>query len=305
MRTAVFRGRFQPTERSAAFERIYMKTGIVMEGGAMRGMFTAGVIDVLMEHDISFDGGVGVSAGAAFGCNLKSRQHGRVIRYNLKYCRDWRFASMRSLITTGTLYGAEFCYTEIPYKLDLFDIPAYRANPMEFYCGCTDMETGKAVFRHLKKGDGEDLYWFMASASMPIVSEPVKIRHWKLLDGGISDSIPLRFLEEKGYDRNLVVLTQPYNFVKKPNKALPLIRRVYKDYPALINAVATRHMRYNRERAYIKSRAASGDAFIICPPEPLRIGSTEHDPRELIRVYDIGRQTMLEELPALREFFNK
>ena len=94
-----------------------------MEGGAMRGMFTAGVIDVLMENGISFDGGVGVSAGAVFGCNLKSGQHGRVIRYNLKYCRDWRFASMRSLITTGTLYGAEFCYTEIPYKLDLFDIP--------------------------------------------------------------------------------------------------------------------------------------------------------------------------------------
>lgn len=282
-----------------------MKTGIVLEGGAMRGMFTAGVMDVLMENDITFDGGIGVSAGAVFGCNLKSKQHGRVIRYNLKYCRDWRYSSMRSLIETGSLYGAEFCYTELPYELDIFDIPTYRANPMEFYCGCTDMETGKPVFKKLEKGDGEDLYWFMASASMPIVSEPVKIRQWKLLDGGISDSIPLRFLEKKGYDRNVVVLTQPYNYVKKPNKALPLIKWVYKDNPGLIRALATRHIRYNRETAYIKSRAASGDVFLICPPEPLRIGSTEHDPMELIRVYDIGRRTMLAQVQALKEFLKK
>lgn len=282
-----------------------MKTGIVLEGGAMRGMFTAGVMDVLMENDITFDGGIGVSAGAVFGCNLKSKQHGRVIRYNLKYCRDWRYSSMRSLIETGSLYGAEFCYTELPYELDIFDILTYRANPMEFYCGCTDMETGKPVFKKLEKGDGEDLYWFMASASMPIVSEPVKIRQWKLLDGGISDSIPLRFLEKKGYDRNVVVLTQPYNYVKKPNKALPLIKRVYKDNPGLIRALETRHIRYNRETAYIKSRAASGDVFLICPPEPLRIGSTEHDPMELIRVYDIGRRTMLAQVQALKEFLKK
>lgn len=282
-----------------------MKTGIVLEGGAMRGMFTAGVMDVLMENDITFDGGIGVSAGAVFGCNLKSKQHGRVIRYNLKYCRDWRYSSMRSLIETGSLYGAEFCYTELPYELDIFDIPTYRANPMEFYCGCTDMETGKPVFKKLEKGDGEDLYWFMASASMPIVSEPVKIRQWKLLDGGISDSIPLRFFEKKGYDRNVVVLTQPYNYVKKPNKALPLIKRIYKDCPGLIRALETRHIRYNRETAYIKSRAASGDVFLICPPEPLRIGSTEHDPMELIRVYDIGRRTMLAQVQALKEFLKK
>ena len=268
----------------------------------MRGMFTAGVIDVLLENDISFDGGIGVSAGAVFGCNLKSKQHGRVIRYNLKFCRDWRYSSLKSLRRTGSLYGADFCYREIPYKLDIFDIPAYRANPMEFYCGCTDLETGKPVFKKLEKGDGEDLYWFMASASMPVVSETVRIRHWKLLDGGISDSIPLKFLETKGYDRNIVVLTQPYNFVKKPNKALPVIRRVYKDYPAVVKAVATRHVRYNKERAYIKSRAASGDVFLICPPEPLKIGPTEHDPGEILRVYDIGRQTMLAELPALKEF---
>ena len=145
----------------------------------------------------------------------------------------------------------------------------------------------------------------MASASMPIVSEPVKIRQWKLLDGGISDSIPLRFFEKKGYDRNVVVLTQPYNYVKKPNKALPLIKRVYKDNPGLIRALETRHIRYNRETAYIKSRAASGDVFLICPPEPLRIGSTEHDPMELIRVYDIGRRTMLAQVHALKEFLKK
>ena len=204
------------------------KTGLIMEGGAMRGMFTSGVIDVLMEHDVRFDGAVGVSAGAVFGCNYKSRQIGRALRYNKRFCRDRRYSSFWSLLTTGDLYGAEFCYHEIPEKLDVFDTKTFRENPMEFYVVCTDVQTGKPVYHKLSEGGREDIEWMRASASMPIVSHVVKIGKYHLLDGGIADSIPVKYFEEIGYNRNVVILTQPLDFQKEANKLLPVARVVLK-----------------------------------------------------------------------------
>lgn len=276
--------------------------GLVLEGGAMRGMFTAGVTDVMMENDIIFDGAVGVSAGAAFGCNYKSKQPGRVIRYNTAYCRDWRYCSLRSLLKTGDLYGEQFCYYEIPEKLDIFDVEAYRANPMDFYVVCTDVETGEPVYRLLPNGSGEDLQWMRASASMPMVSRIVELDGKKLLDGGISDSIPLKFFEGLGYDRNVVVLTRPADYVKEKNKFLPVLKLTMRKYPNFIKAVADRHLRYNRTLEYIREREHEGDIFVIRPDGPLNIGSAEHDPAELKRVYKLGRDVAERVLPQLIEF---
>ena len=167
------------------------KTGLVMEGGAMRGMFTAGVLDVLLENGIEFDGAIGVSAGATFGCNFKSKQIGRAIRYNKRFCKDWRYCSLRSLITTGDLYGAKFCYDTLPNQLDIFDTETYRANPLKFYCVASDCETGKPVYKELETCDAKDLTWMRASASMPLASKVVEVDGYKLLDGGMTDSIPL------------------------------------------------------------------------------------------------------------------
>ncbi|MFR2189268.1 MAG: patatin family protein, partial [Blautia sp.] len=186
-----------------------MKTGLIMEGGAMRGMFTAGVIDVLMEAGVCFDGAIGVSAGAVFGCNYKSRQIGRVIRYNKAYCQDPRYVSFRSLLRTGDIYGEEFCYHELPDRLDPFDVKTYEENPMDFYVVCTDVETGKPVYHNCLKGDAEDIQWMRASASMPALSRFVNLDGHMLSDGGTADSIPVRFFESIGYERNVVILTQP------------------------------------------------------------------------------------------------
>ena len=281
------------------------KTGLVMEGGAMRGIFTAGVLDVLMEHGITnFDGAIGISAGACFGINYKSGQHGRTIRYNLRFVKDWRYRSIRSLIRTGDLYGVDFCYYRLPGELDRFDTEAYMKNPMDFYVGCTDLNTGLPVFRKIKTGLGEDLEWLRASASMPLVSKPVKIREWTLLDGGISDAVPLAFMEKKGYTRNVVILTQPIEYRKKPQSHMGAVRRLLSDYPAVVHAIETRYRRYNREIAYIRKREQDGDVFVIRPPKPLSISSTEHDPMELIRVYETGRETMSAEIDRLREFLS-
>ena len=160
-----------------------MKKGLVLEGGAMRGMFTAGVLDVLMENNIDFDGCVGVSAGAAFGCNIKSTQIGRVIRYNTKYCKDKRYCSFKSLLTTGDIFGADFCYNKLPFELDIFDTDTFKTSPVEFFVTATDIETGKAVYHKCTDGLNDDLLWFRASASMPLVSRTVEINGLKLLDG--------------------------------------------------------------------------------------------------------------------------
>lgn len=172
-----------------------IKKGLVMEGGAMRGMFTAGVIDVLLENNIVFDGAVGVSAGAVFGCNYKSKQIGRAIRYNKTYCNDPRYVSLRSFLQTGNLYNEQFAYHEVPEILDPFDSHTFASNPMEFYVVCTDMVTGNAVYHRCEHGTTEDIEWMRASSSMPLVSKVVKIDNLSLSDGGTADSIPIRFLE--------------------------------------------------------------------------------------------------------------
>ena len=279
-----------------------MKKGLVLEGGAMRGMFTAGVMDVMMEAGLQFDSIVGVSAGAAFGCNYKSGQVGRVLRYNTAYCKDWRYCSLRSLITTGDLYGADFCYHELPEKLDIFDDEAFRANPAEFYCVCTDCVSGEAVYHKVESAQYGDLQWIRASASMPLVSRVVKIEGQELLDGGISDSIPLKFMEEQGCGKNLVVLTQPRDYVKKKNSMLPLMKLALQKYPNVLRAIANRHEVYNQQLEYVRRREAEGSAFVISPAVKLEISRTEKDPEKMRAVYALGRKAAEEKLEELKKF---
>lgn len=279
-----------------------MKKGLILEGGAMRGMFTAGVIDVMMEHDIVFDGAIGVSAGAVFGCNYKSHQIGRSLRYNTKFCQDPRYASFRSLLTTGDLYGADFCYNEIPNKLDPFDLETYRNSPMEFYVVCTDVETGKPVYQKCMTGDAHDILWMRASASMPLVSRIVEVDGYKLLDGGISDSIPIRQFQKLGYDRNIIILTQPLDYVKPKNQMVPLLRVMMRKYPNLVRTMRFRHDIYNATTAYIRKLEQKGRVLVIRPEAPLGIARVEHDPKELTRVYQLGRDVAEKRLEEMQTF---
>lgn len=280
-------------------------TGLVLEGGAMRGLFTAGVLDVLMENNIVLDGAIGVSAGAVFGCNYQSGQIGRTLRYNLRFCREWRYCSIRSLLLTGDLYGAEFCYRKLPMELDIFDYDAYAANPHPFYVVCTDVETGEAVYRLCERADGDDREWFRASASMPLVSRAVEVSGRKLLDGGIADSVPIRYFESIGYERNVVVLTQPEGFAKTPSRGLPLMKRALRRYPKVAEAMERRHEVYNETSAYIIRREQEGAAFVIRPPKALDMSRTEHDPAKLQAAYDLGRQEATRRLDELKAFLAK
>lgn len=279
-----------------------IKTGLILEGGAMRGMFTSGVMDVLLESNITFDGAAGISAGAVFGCNFKSKQIGRAIRFNKKYCRNQRYCSIRSLIKTGDLYGADFCYRELPDVLDPFDRETFRKNPVEFYVGATDVHTGKCVYHKCCDGEDRDMKWMQASASMPIVSKPVKVDGYTLLDGGIVDAVPYRFMEQQGYNHNVIVLTQPKGYRKSRSKASPAIRFLLRRYPAVAEAMANRHITYNRQMQEIAEREEKGISLVIRPPEPLKIRRTENDPEELERVYQIGRKEAEAALPKIKSF---
>ncbi len=280
-----------------------MKHGLVLEGGGMRGLFTTGILDVWMEHGgITVDGAVGVSAGAVFGCNFKSGQIGRGIRYNVKYAGGWRYKSYRSLLLTGDIFGARFCYDTLPRELDVFDTKAFANNPMEFYATVTNLETGRAMYKRMRDGGESDMQWFRASASLPIVSKIVKIGPYRLLDGGIADSIPLRFMESRGYERNIVILTQPAGFVKEKNGMLPLIRVALRKYPKAVEAMENRHIMYNRETAYVAEREAAGDVLVLRPDAPLAIDNMETREEELMRVYNHGREVGERTLAAVSEF---
>ena len=279
-----------------------MKSGLVLEGGAMRGLFTAGVIDVWMTAGITFDGLVGVSAGACFGCNYKSRQPGRVIRYNKRLAKDPRYCSWRSLLKTGDLFNVDFCYREIPFELDPFDVAAYEANPMEFHLSVTDCATGKPVYRRLDRADAAAFRWIQASASMPLVSRPVAIGGHEYLDGGLSDGIPLAYFERMGFERNVVVTTRPHVYRKFASWKVALTKVFLRRYPAVYRALTTRHEWYNRTLEYIDRRVADGAALLVCPEAPLPIARVCHDPEAMQRVYDLGKVAGERSAASVKEF---
>ena len=279
-----------------------MKTGLVLEGGGMRGLFTAGVMDVMMEHGIRFDGIVGVSAGATFGCNYKSHQIGRVLRYNIRFKDDPRYMGLRSLLQTGDLVGAEFSYHTLPNELDLYDYDACNSDPAEFHVVCTDVETGEPVYHRIDFMDDNGLEWIRASASMPLVSRPVSVGGRLLLDGGISDSIPLRYFQGQGFERNVVILTQHKGFYKKQTKLMPLFHLFMRKYPAIIQAMSRRHLMYNEELTYLEEQERLGNILLIYPQDTVPIGRTEQDEAKMRRVYAMGRAKAEEMLSEIKAF---
>lgn len=266
------------------------KKGLVLEGGAMRGLYTAGILDVMMEHGIDFDGIVGVSAGAAFGCNYKSGQAGRVIRYNKRFARDKRYCSMRSLITTGNIYNADFCYHVVPREYDIFNFAAFETNPMEYWVVCIDVDSGEPVYHRCDKGDDEFLEWIRASCSMPLVSRPVTIGGCRLLDGGLADSMPLQWFQSQGYDRNVVILTRPAGYVKEPAGHRRALRWLLRRYPVVAQALLQRHELYNAQLQYVAQQEQLGNTLVFRPDPPLTIGHTCHDPEQMQATYEQGRR---------------
>ncbi|MDO4512131.1 MAG: patatin family protein [Bacteroidales bacterium] len=279
------------------------KIGLVLEGGAYRGMFTCGVLDVMMENHVQVNGVVGVSAGAAFGVNYCSGQIGRALRYNQRFAGDRRYGGLYSLITSGDLYNAHFCYHVVPIEYDVFDYEKFLASEVDFHLVCTDVVTGEPVYHLLRDPDIHvALEWIRASASMPMVSNVVEVGGYRLLDGGMTDSIPLEYFQRQGYERNIVVLTQPLGYEKRLTKAMPLIRLLLRKYPKMVDAMARRHHMYNAQLEYVAAQEKAGNALVIRPAEPLTIGHTCTDPALMAHTHQLGRQQALAHLKEIQEF---
>ena len=282
-----------------------MRIGLTLEGGGMRGMYTAGVIDVMMENNIRFDIAVGVSAGALFGCNYKSHQIGRVIRYNKRFCQNKRYASIQNWIKTGDLYNKEFAYHIVPSQLDVFDTDTFAKDPMEFYVVCTNADTGLPVYHKCDKGDYDDIEWMRASGAIPIVFKMVNIDGQKYVDGGVSDSIPVRWMKKQNVDKQVVVLTRPLGYRKKLTNNFKAIALILKSYPRLVETLKNRHIMYNNTLEEIAMMEKNNEAFVIRPSSNISLKTMEKDPDRLEEVYQLGRKDMLARLDELKEYIKK
>ena len=267
----------------------------------MRGLFTAGVLDALFDADVRFDGIMGVSAGAAFGCNYKSRQPGRVLRYNLRFCRDGRYWGLGSLLRTGNLFNAEFCYRTLPRVLDPWDGTAFERDPARFWAVATDADTGEPAYAELARADDSACDWIQASSSMPVVSRPVSIDGSRYLDGGLSDSIPLAKMQALGFARCVVVLTRPAGYRKGPARIWPM-RPFLRGLPAVVAALERRPEEYNRAVEFVAAEEAKGSVFVFRPPAELPIGRVSRSRTAVQAAYDIGRNTAARSLVRLRDW---
>lgn len=263
-----------------------MSVGLVLEGGAMRGMFTAGVLDIFLDNDIKADGVIGTSAGVLFGVNYLSKQRGRAIRYNKKYARYSGYMGIKSLITTGNIINKQFAYYDVPLKLDIFDQEAYARSGIDFYATITNVENGEAEY--VKITDiFEQMEVLRATSAMPFVSQMVEVDGKKYLDGGISDSIPVDKCRELGYDKIVVVLTRPLDYRKKKSGS-SLARAAYRKYPELAERIANRYAEYNDCIEKIIEMEKRGEIFVIRPSKTVKIGRIERNPEKLQEMYDLG-----------------
>lgn len=281
-----------------------MKTGLVLEGGGKRGIYAAGVLDVLLENNIWTDGLIGTSAGAVNGCSYVSNQYERNLRYNIRFAKEKRYMSIYSLITTGNVVGTDFAYNILPNKLEVFDYDAFEKSPVAYYVTCSNVETGKAEYIQCKSLRGKNMDYLRASASLPYVSQIVEIDGKKYLDGGICDSIPLKAFQNMGYEKNLVVLTRPKGYIKKPENNL-LANLYYRKYPAFVTALRNRYAVYNRTLKYIEQQENQGNILVLRPSESIRVGRMEQDPERLKQMYELGKNDAGQMLDAIASFLSK
>ena len=276
------------------------KIGLVLEGGAMRGIFTSAVLDMFLEENINVDGIIGVSAGALFGVNYPSKQPGRGIRYNLKYLHNKNYLSWYSFFKTGNLLNKEFAFYEIPNKLDPLDNETFKKSGIDFYIVITNVATGQAEYIKITDplAQMED---FRATGAMPFVSKMVEINGQEYLDGGIADSIPIKKCEEMGYDKIIVVLTRPKGYRKKEYPELA-INLFYHQHPELAKAIIHRYKNYNESMDHIEKLEEEGKIFVIRPSEDLNIGRIEKDPKKLQALYNLGIKDTKNNLNKLEQY---
>ena len=283
-----------------------MKTGLVLEGGASRTIFTCGILDALLENDIYINYVAGASAGISFGVSYLSKQIGRNHKITEFYMHDKRYMGFRNLIRKDnrSYYGLEFVFDEIPSRLIPFDFDEYRRSGENGFGAVTNIETGKTEYMQVK---ADDQKWnvLRASCALPLLFNPIKINGSYYMDGGMTDSIPFKYALESGLDKVIVVLTHKRGYVKKKEKLTPLVKMAYPKYPLLAKALANRHIMYNRELAELEQLEKAGKALVLAPEKEYGIHRTENDPKILLPFEKEGHDYAVRNLALIKEFIEK
>ena len=277
--------------------------GLVLEGGGMRGIFTAGVLDFFLENNIEFSDCFAVSAGACHACSYLSKQHKRAYNISIDYLKDKNYCSIYSLLTTGNLFGTKMVYDKIPNEMNLYDYNEYLKSKTRFFVVITNCNTCKAEYK-LIEDMRNSMDIIRASSSLPLLSKIVYIKGEEYLDGGISDSIPIRESIKRGNPQNVVVLTQSREYRKQPNNLMSLLKMKYKKYPELINSLENRHVVYNQTLDYIYEEEKKGNIFVIQPQRPLKLGRVEKNKEKLSEVYQKGYMQAKDNFKSLKSFLD-
>ncbi len=280
-----------------------MKTCLVLEGGALRGIYTAGVLDELIKDNIKVDAIIGVSMGSLIAVNYLSNQPGRAIRYNKKYCKDKRYMGLYSLLKEGNIVSKKFAYYDIPNKLDKFDYETYNKSKIKMYCTVTNMSTGKAEYILIDDAK-KQIEYLRAGSSMPGVSKIVNIKGEEYMDGGIADSIPIRKAIEMGFDKIIVVETRPKEYRKK-NKIINTFNFIYRKYPKFLNTLQKRNIKYNEEKEEIQELENLGRIFVVRPTRVVPIKRIEKNEKIIQEQYDLGRRDYIIRRDELFRYLKK
>lgn len=279
------------------------KVGLVLQGGGMRVLYTAGVLDTFLEEGIEVDGAVGVSAGALFGLDYFSKQKGRTIRYTKKYATDKRYMGLGSFFRTGNIINKDFAYYEVPFKLDIFDVDSFEKARKDFYVAITNVDTGKAEYVNITK-PLEQMEVLRATSAMPFVSRMVDIDGGKYLDGGICDNIPIDKCLTLGFDKIIVILTRPIDYRKKKTYQF-LTRLRYLKHPKLAKAINTKHLNYNDTIEKIIDMKNKKEIFVIAPGPTFKFRRVEKRKEKLQEAYDLGVNDCKKIVNDLKQFLTE
>ena len=275
------------------------KTTLVLEGGAMRGLYSAGGLYTFMRNNINVDVIYGVSAGALFGLNYKSRQIGRAIRYNLKYANEKNYMGLYSLFTTGDIMNQDFCFNKLVYELDKLDFETYQKTPVDFYAVVTNLKTGKPEY--IKIDDAQkDMEYFRASGSMPFVSKPVEIEGNFYLDGAVSDAVPLKKALEANYEKIIVVLTRPLGYRKK--KSYLPYKLIYGKFPNFVETLNNSYKKYNETMDLIEKYESENKIIVLRPSKLIKMKRVEKNKNKLQSIYDLGISDCINKLDKIKEY---
>lgn len=280
------------------------KIGLILEGGGMRGIYTAGVLDFFIEKNIEVDITIGVSAGSCHASSYLSKQYKRAYNATVDYINDKRYLSFSNLIKTGSIFGMDFMFNKIPNELNIYDYDTFAKSKSKFVVVATNCETGSPEYFELKDLKKEIIY-MQASCSIPMFANIVEIDDFKLVDGGVSDSIPIEYSLNQGYKKNIVVLTRDITYTKNKQKFLPIVNKKYKKYPNLVKAIENRHLNYNKSLTLVNQLEKDGDVLVIRPKKPVNVSQIEKNAKKLTSLYEEGYDNAKELYDKILDFIKK